>query len=127
MGKRIIKTEERWDDLDSGVVEDVRTVRFSLNDENYSIDLGETNRVRLTSALERFIANASPAGAPTSSTSSPRRRRGPAEVAQAKRAAAERKEELEELRKWARSNGYTVSNTGRIAQHIAAAFAAAQR
>lgn len=129
MGKRIIKTEEMWDDLDAHVVEDVRTVRFSLNDQNYSIDLGTKNREALENALAEFIAKASTgtASATRSQAGSTRRaRRSSEEVAAEKAERAEHKAYLDKVRSWAAKNGYTVGEKGRIAQNILDAYTKAK-
>lgn len=123
MGKRIIKTEEFWDDLDAHVVDDVRTVRFALNDQQYSIDLGPENRQRLADALAEFIAKATTGGAtasrPSATSSGTRRtRRSSEEVAAEKEQKAKHKAELDKIRAWAKKNGYSVGEKGRIAQNI---------
>lgn len=129
MGKRIIKTEEMWDDLDAHVVEDVRTVRFSLNDSNYSIDLGKKNREALEDALAEFIAKASTGTASVARAqggSTRRPRRTSEEVAAEKAERAEHKAFLDKVRAWAKKNGYAVGEKGRIAQTTLDAYNKAQ-
>jgi hypothetical protein len=51
-----------FDDLDSNVTDGVETVRFSLDNKQYTIDLGEANRKKLEEALAPFISKATRAG-----------------------------------------------------------------
>lgn len=100
------------DDLD-GNDNDVETVRFSIDKHDYEIDLSAENAARLRVKLDRFVA----AGH---------------EVRQSKRvvrkqvvSGAVSKEQTQAIRRWARENGYQVSERGRIPANFREAFEAA--
>ena len=94
------------DDIDGS--DAVRTVTFSLDGTNYEIDLNSHNLDTLTTALDPFIKNAHTAGkrrTPSGSTGT---------TAPSKNLAG--------VRVWARENGYTVSDRGRVPAEILAAY-----
>ena len=88
------------------------TVRFGLDGAQYEIDLSEKNATKLRESLAPFVSAARRAGGRTSSSrrsrSSSRRSGGTDRTA--------------DIREWARSNGYTVSDRGRIASNIVEAY-----
>lgn len=104
---------ETVDDLDGSVITDGSggTVAFSFQGKSYEIDLSEENRSRLASALDPYISKARPTG----------QRRRPAEP-QPSRGSSSGSNRLQEIREWARGNGYTVSDRGRISKQIQDAF-----
>jgi hypothetical protein len=95
------------DDIDGG--EASETLLFGLDGINYEIDLSDRNAGKLRDALARYIASAR--------RTSPRNRR-PSRRGSAGPTTAQ-------IRDWARSNGYDVSDRGRIAADIRAAYDAA--
>jgi hypothetical protein len=107
------KVETRLvDDLDGS--EAAETVRFALEGRQYEIDLSASNANRLRDSLSAFVASARRAGggggrAPRAAT--------PA----AKRASSDR-EHGAAVREWARTNGFEVSNRGRIAADVLKAY-----
>lgn len=102
------------DDLDGTELRDGsgETIQFGLDGKTYEIDLSKANATRLRATLGEYID----AGRPVQT----RGRRGGA--ASASRAQATKREDLQEIRDWARANGYTVSDRGRIAQNIVEAY-----
>ena len=98
------------DDLDGS--EGAETVSFGLDGTNYEIDLSEKNASALREALAGYVGHARKAGrastrggrAKSTATSGPTAR---------------------ELRDWARSNGYEVSDRGRVPEEVRQAFEAA--
>lgn len=98
------------DDLDG--TDEAENVSFGFEGQQYEIDLSEENRARLADALQPFIAKARRAGAASRSV---RRGRTP---------DSDRRSELSEIRAWARSNGHTVSERGRIPATVMDAYAA---
>lgn len=98
------------DDLDGGSADE--TVTFGLDGTTYEIDLNKKNAAKLRDALSTWVG----AGRRVSgSRGGARRGRGrPARASQAG-----------DIRTWARSNGYQVSERGRISAEIQAAYAAA--
>lgn len=97
---------ELIDDLDDTTIEDGGTQTFSLNGTAYEIDLSAANLEKMREALAPFIA----AGRRVRSTPS-RRAKG-------------KSDDSDAIREWARANGFTVSDRGRIAAHIVAAYGA---
>ena len=90
---------------------DVSSVSLSLDKTNYEIDLTAANQDRLRDKLARFVQAATPV----------RPQRGRTARTAAKPAPAGREQTLA-VREWARSNGYTVSDRGRIPAVIQNAF-----
>lgn len=99
---------ELIDDLDETLIEDGGTQTFTLNGTAYEIDLTSANAEKLRAALAPFIA----AGR--------RVRQTPTQ-----RSSSRPNEDLNAIRQWARENGHTVSDRGRIAADIVAAYRAA--
>lgn len=102
------------DDLDGSPIVDGRggTVRFSVDADEYEIDLALKNASRLRAALRPFID----AARPTAETIAPRRVAVPAS------AGRKSPEMLAAIRHWAKANGYEVPATGRIPADVQALF-----
>ncbi|WP_462187377.1 MULTISPECIES: histone-like nucleoid-structuring protein Lsr2 [unclassified Frankia] len=86
------------------------TVRFGLDGAQYEIDLSEKNATKLRESLAPFVTAARRSGGRAAGG-----RRGV-------RAASRRTGGTTDIREWARSNGYTVSDRGRIASNIVEAY-----
>jgi len=96
------------DDLDGSP--NAKAVSFSLDGSSWTIDLSATNRTALEKALKPYIAKATEQGR------------------RARRAAVTRgssRGDLADVRAWAKSNGHTVSDRGRISAEVQRAFDAA--
>ena len=102
------------DDLD-GSEDDVSTVTFNLDGKNYEIDLSAANAEKLRGKLSKFTDAATKV---TSKGSAARR---------GSKAATVRTphDQTQAIRDWARSNGFQVSDRGRISRSIQEAFEAA--
>src|SRR3954471_4332613 len=99
------------DDLDGSA--NAKEVTFSLNGESWTIDLSAKNRNALEKALKPYIAKASKQG--RRRAASPSRKtagRGP-------------RADLSSVREWAKSNGHSVSDRGRISAAVQQAYDAA--
>jgi hypothetical protein len=107
------------DDIDQST-DDVETIEFGLEGTQYQIDLGPDNAEALRDALATYIEHAQRIGGPARAT----RRRKSAPVEEAP--ASSGKEDLNAIRIWARENGHTVSDRGRISGSIKQAYAASQ-
>ncbi|NYE96070.1 hypothetical protein FHU41_002320 [Psychromicrobium silvestre] len=94
------------DDLDGESADE--TIRFGLDGANYEIDLSTKHATELREALQPFVA----VGRKTAS-------RGPKARQQS---AASRGNEVAQIRSWARENGHTVSDRGRIQADVVAAY-----
>lgn len=100
------------DDLDGTELDasDVEEVRFGLDGAAYVIDLSRSNADGLRSALYRY-------------TDAARRDQVVGRAAASKpRAAGSGRKDLDQVRTWANSNGYTVSSRGRIPTAVLEAY-----
>lgn len=104
------------DDLDGTSSENVQTVTFGLDGVTYEIDLNEDNAGALRDRLAEFMSSARRTGG--------RARRGSA-AASGARGSGRTREQTQAIREWAKNNGHTVSERGRISASVIAAFEAA--
>ena len=115
MARRIV--HQLVDDLDGSVLEvgEGETVLFSLDGVAYEIDLTDANAAALREALAPWIDAARPvsrsSAASSGSSSRPRRRAG--------------QQDYTAIRAWAKDNGYTVSERGRVPASVLEAYEAA--
>lgn len=108
MVQRIVT--ELTDDIDGSAAEE--TVQFSLRNTSYEIDLSKENLGQLIRALEPFTTHGRKVSGRTSGIG-----RG------SSRGAG--REQLTAMRRWARENGHTVSDRGRVSAEIQNAYHAA--
>lgn len=99
------------DDIDGG--EATQTVTFALDGTSYEIDLNDANAEKLRDAFAPFLGHA------RKLSGGQRRGRRPG-AANAGGVSAK------EVREWARSNGFTVPERGRIPAEVRNAFDAAR-
>jgi len=99
------------DDIDGG--EATETVTFGLDGVSYEIDLNAANAAKLRDAFAVYVGHGRRLGGPARG----RGRRASAGAADGHSAR--------EVRDWARSNGYTVPERGRIPADVRQAFDAA--
>lgn len=112
MAKKVITTTEYTDDLDGSRASG--TVSFSYDGTAYEIDLSKKNATAFTKALQPYIDSARKAragGARTTGARSTRRRTA--------------KSDLGAVREWAKTNGFTVAERGRVPSAVLEAYAAA--
>jgi hypothetical protein len=100
------------DDINGG--EATETVTFGLDGVTYEIDLNAANAAKLRDAFAVYVGHGRRVGAAAARG----RGRRPASAAADGHSARE-------VRDWARSNGYTVPDRGRIPAEVREAFAAA--
>lgn len=93
------------DDIDGGTADE--TVRFSVDGTDYEMDLSEKNARNFREALQPFTAKA---------------RRIAARGTRGRPAATPRSQEAAKVREWARANGYSVSERGRVQSEIIEAY-----
>ena len=110
MAKQTVTT--MVDDID-GSTEDVVTCAFGLGDSHFEIDLNAAHREELETVLAKFVDAARPVNPGKASRPSKPVRRGVD------------RDRTHQIREWARINGYTVSDRGRIARNIVEAYDAA--
>jgi len=114
MARRIV--HQLVDDIDGTLLEvgEGETVHFSLNGAAYEVDLTTAHADELREILAPYIKAGRRAGAGgTARAASPRRR------------ASRGGGETTAIREWAKANGYTVSDRGRISADVVAAYNAA--
>lgn len=104
------------DDMTGETVPDgmAETIRFSINDVGYSIDLGPESARAFRETLAPYTERAERQTGTKRSSIAPRRSSPRIDPAQ-----------LRAIREWARNNGYKVSDRGRIAATVIEAYEAA--
>lgn len=102
------------DDLDGTTLDEGegKQITFSIEGRSYEIDLSAKNADKFYAALAPYVDVARSVGSPSRS-GSPRRSREASTL------------DLNAIREWARANGHTVSDRGRIAASIVEAYKAA--
>lgn len=100
------------DDIDGS--EGAETVSFSLDGVNYEMELSEANAGKLRAEMGEWIKHARRVSGRLS-----RGRRGTSVSRIASNSAT--------VREWARANGYTVNERGRLPKEIVEAFEAANK
>ena len=113
MARQVITT--LIDDLDGKPAD--RTVEFSLDGTNYTIDLSDANAGKLRKALDPFINAGTRVGRGTGRT---RQSSGSGRTAGSR-------DENKAIREWAARNGHQISERGRIPQSVSDAYRAAHR
>ncbi len=106
------------DDLDSSEADE--TVEFGIDGATYEIDLSESNAAALRDVLADYVAHARRSGGRRKSASA-------APAASARRSsgggrAAVDREQNQAIREWARKQGMTVSERGRIPSEVSEAY-----
>ena len=105
------------DDIDGS--DAVETVTFALDGVEYEIDLSEQNADKLRESLGLFIGHGRRTGG--------RRRSGQSDqrASRSRSSASSDGPSASEIREWARSNGFTVPDRGRVSSEVREAYAAA--
>ncbi|MFT4218829.1 MAG: Lsr2 family protein [Micropruina sp.] len=99
------------DDIDGTTADE--TVTFSLDKVDYEIDLSSANAAALREALSAYVGAA-------------RRLGGQAARGRGTRPARTDPEQLAAMRRWARENGFEVSDRGRVSKVVRDAYNAAR-
>jgi hypothetical protein len=109
------------DDLTGEAAEDISTVEFAVDGITYELDLTDDNRAKLRDALAPYAR----AGRKISS-----RRRGGTRtvriISSTGSAAGYNRETLRSIRAWAKDNGHSVSDRGRLSAEVLQAWQTAQ-
>ncbi len=100
------------DDIDGS--EASETVEFALDGVTYEIDLNDQHASSLRDDFAKWVGEARRSGGRRQT-----RRRGAAGGGNGSA------EDLADIREWGRSNGYKVSDRGRVSQEVRDAYAAA--
>lgn len=112
-----VTTTTLVDDIDGSAA--AESVAFALDGTSYEIDLNDKNAKKLRDAFASYVANARRVGG-----GSGRARAGRPARASRGRTSPDR-EQAAAVRDWARSQGYEVSDRGRLSAGILEAFEAA--
>jgi hypothetical protein len=109
-------------DLHDDEVEGSETVAFGLDGSSYEIDVCDDHAAQLRDAFAPFVGAARRAGrAPASAAA-----RRPARASSRSGAGSGGdKQRVQEIRAWARDNGHTVSERGRLSAAVVEAYEAA--
>jgi hypothetical protein len=107
MARKVTLVDDYIDD--GATVADAGTITFGLEGKNYEIDLSKASATKLRGQFAPWINKARPVGG----------KRKPPAPATASRLSPD---ELQARREWAKANGYTVADKGRIAREILDAF-----
>src|SRR5690625_832743 len=100
------------DDVDGSPADE--TVLFSLDGVNYEIDLTAENAAKLRDAMAPWVGHARRAGG--------RRTSGRRSSARSTGRSGGGSGDAAKIRQWARDNGYTVSDRGRIPAEVVDAY-----
>lgn len=93
------------DDIDGG--DAAESVTFALDGVTYEIDLSESNAKKLRDDLATWTGHA---------------RRSSASRGGGRKRTSARRTDLSAVREWARANGHTVSDRGRISREVQEAY-----
>lgn len=104
------------DDIDGGTADE--TVTFGLDGVTYEIDLTSENAAKLRDALSPWVGHARK----VTGRSSSGRSSGRSSSSSSSSSRAARSNEAQEIREWAKANGYQVSERGRISAEIKKAY-----
>jgi hypothetical protein len=96
------------DDLDGGGA--TESISFAFEGKSYTIDLNDKNAAKFRKAIDPFVSAARRESSNTRTNS---------------RAQTAKRTDVADIRAWAREQGYTVSQRGRIAKEIQEAYDAA--
>jgi len=106
------KVIDDWD----GVSEAHKTVHFSYEGKHYEMDLSVDNHNMVHGKFGEFIGKAREV------KTTGRGRRTTAHKVTRSATTAANKEHLNAVREWARLNGYTVADRGRVPNHVIEAY-----
>jgi hypothetical protein len=109
MAQRVVLT----DDLDGSQA--TQTIHYTIDDQEYAIDLSEDNVQRFHEALERFVSASRHV---TRQTAPARRGRGDGR----RRGGSKWRDDIPQIRAWAEANDYEVSTRGRIKKEVLDAY-----
>ena len=101
------------DDLDG--TEGAETITYSVNGQEYEIDLSEDNAEKFHDALEPYIQNSREVRRQSEAA---RRSRGDGR----RRSGASGRDDIPQIRAWAEANGHEVSTRGRIKKEVLDAY-----
>jgi hypothetical protein len=116
------------DDLTGEEAEDISTVEFALDGVTYEIDLDDKNSASLRDALADYVAAARRTGG-RRATGTTRRRSGGAGTGtpRATSPGGYDRETSKQIREWAKTQGFEVSDRGRVPNNVVEAWEAQRK
>ena len=120
---RTTKTIITCDLHEGDEVTDAAEVSFAFDGSAYEIDLCPDHRDEMEEAFSTYIGSARRAKG-AGSSSAPRRSSRPA-ASSGRSSGGSDREEVQRIREWARENGHTVSERGRLSSTVLEAYRAA--
>jgi hypothetical protein len=116
------------DDLTGEEAEDISTVEFAIDGVTYEIDLDEKNSAALRDALADYVAAARRTGG-RRATATTRRRSGGAGTGtpRATSPGGYDRETSKQIREWAKTQGFEVSDRGRVPNNVVEAWEAQRK
>jgi hypothetical protein len=116
------------DDLTGEEAEDISTVEFAIDGVTYEIDLDEKNSAALRDALADYVAAARRTGG-RRATGTTRRRSGGAGTGtpRATSPGGYDRETSKQIREWAKTQGFEVSDRGRVPNNVVEAWEAQRK
>ncbi|MCW2621425.1 MAG: hypothetical protein JWL64_1027, partial [Frankiales bacterium] len=106
------------DDIDES--EASETIAFALDGSSYEIDLNDGHAAELRDALAPWIGAARRSSGSSSRRGTTTARRGSSTGG----GSSADRERTQQIREWARANGHTVSDRGRLSTTVIAAYEA---
>ncbi|MDL5154839.1 histone-like nucleoid-structuring protein Lsr2 [Actinomycetospora termitidis] len=113
------------DDLTGEESEDITTVEFALDGVTYEIDLDDKNSAELRDSLAQYVAAARRTGGRRAAGGGGRRRASGGAGTGTPRATSPGgydRETSKQIRDWARSEGFEVSDRGRVPNNVVEAW-----
>ena len=112
------------DDVDGGEADE--TVTFAIDGVTYEIDVSQQNAESLREAFAPWVGHARRVGGRSSNraraTSAPASGPAAPKSSGSRSARGGGRENLSEVRAWARENGFQVSDRGRVSAEVMAAY-----
>jgi nucleoid-associated protein Lsr2 len=109
------------DDLTGEEAENISTVEFALDGMTYELDLTDENSAKLREALSPYAGAGRKIGGRRRSGSRPDRA-----IRSNGSGAGYNRETLKSIREWAKKNGHSVSDRGRLSAEVRQAWQTAQ-
>jgi hypothetical protein len=110
-------------DLHDQEVEGAETLTFGLDASSYEIDVCADHAAELRDAFAPYVGGARRAGRTPAASGSRRGSRSTGRAASG--SAAGDRQRVQEMREWARGNGFQVSERGRLSAAVVEAYEAA--
>ncbi len=112
------------DDLTGEEAEDITTVEFALEGVTYEIDLADENAAKLRDNLSRYVAAARKTSARRPGTRGADRPTGRGNGNGSATRSGYNRDTLRAIREWAKQNGHSVSDRGRLPLNVLNAWEA---